>query len=240
MLEWDCTLTAGGQFGFCFPCFCLLSLLTSLPPCPPPNPSICSCPSLLSNRAGSVGGSTPLTPCSVPLLGTTLPIAPNTWAHVYVWQAHQWTSGEWKIEQKSITVRSRKYWREIRSDWQGKVPNMEPSRFEIGDCVCSNTLIGSRAIISFMRLFIEKLNTEKPTKNSHLSLSEIRLKPIDHVKSCFPSNRLVILAPAKIESDSSCRSLLCQIGSKCFWLKILRCRKDFMKKRKRPYHCSPH
>lgn len=50
-------------------------------------------------------------------------------------------------------------------------------------------------------------------KNSHLSLPEIRLKPIDHAKTCFPSNRLGILAPAKIERSSSCRSLLCQIGS---------------------------
>lgn len=97
VLEWDCTLLEGSSNFVSLLCF--LSLLTCLPPCPPPNPSICSCPSLLSNRAGSMGGSILITPCLVPLLSTwhsaTLPIASDTWAQRKdsCDRTHQWISG---------------------------------------------------------------------------------------------------------------------------------------------------
>lgn len=197
MLEWDCTLLEGSSN---FVSLALLSLsrdlsstlpssksthlllsLTSLQPCWQRGRQHTR-NSLLSSSSRHSALSYP--PCCL------WHLSPEQRAkHMFTCDGtHQWTSGtgKWKIEWKSITVRSRKSWKEIRSDWQGQVPNKEPSCFKIGDCVCSNTLTGSSAIIRFMKLFIEKLNTEKPKKNSHLSLSEIRLNQIDHCWNLFP------------------------------------------------------
>lgn len=90
----------------------------------------------------------------------------------------------WKTEQKSITGGLGRAEGRLEVIGRGKSQIGSPSCFKSG--VCSSTLTGSSAISRFMKLFIEKLNTEKAIKNSHHPLSEIRLKLIDHCQNLFP------------------------------------------------------